>query len=63
MKFEPKSQPRNMEEQLVQKLINGEITSEAFLEARRLIPLGQEDVSRNNHQEKTGLLSSQNPNF
>jgi hypothetical protein len=61
--IEPKSQPRNIEEQLVQKLINGEITSEAFLEARRLITLGQEDVRQNNHQEKTGLLSGQKPNF
>ena len=60
---EPKSQPHNMEKQLVQKLINGEITSEAFLEARRLITLGQEDIRQNNHQEKRGLLSGQNPNF
>ena len=53
----------DIEEQLVQKLINNEISSEAFLEARRLINLSQKDVSRNNHQEKPGLLSGQKPNF
>ena len=60
---EQKSQSNNMEEQLVQKLINGEITSEAFLEARRLIHLSQEDVRRNDYQEKQGFLSGQKPNF
>ncbi len=58
-----KLQTSDMEEQLVRKLINNEISSEAFLEARRLITVGQEDVRGNSHQEKQGLLSGQKPNF
>jgi len=61
--LEQRSYSNNIEEQLIQKLINGEITSEAFLEARRLIQISQEDVRRSCHQEKHDLLSGQNPNF